>query len=103
MTVFLDFEMIRSDGSPWLTLLEEEFPDSNTDNRPWVVPLHSLLFGEAGFQITVDHTLLMGGFEGLGDLEGKFQGFFNGNGSPFQAVCQRITFDKLQNKEVGSV
>jgi putative ABC transport system permease protein len=33
--------------------LEEEFPDSNTDNRPWVVPLHSLLFGEAGFQITV--------------------------------------------------
>ena len=33
--------------------LEEAFPDSNTDNRPWVVPLHSLLFGEAGFQITL--------------------------------------------------
>jgi putative ABC transport system permease protein len=31
--------------------LEEEYPTTNEDQRAWVVPLHGLLFGQAGFQI----------------------------------------------------
>jgi putative ABC transport system permease protein len=31
--------------------LEDEYPVTNVDQRAWVVPLHGLLFGEAGFQI----------------------------------------------------
>jgi len=31
--------------------LEEAFPDTNEDIRPWVVPLHQLLYGQAGFQV----------------------------------------------------
>jgi predicted permease len=31
--------------------LEEEYPETNEDNRAWVVPLHLLLYGDAGGQI----------------------------------------------------
>ena len=39
--------------------LEEESPTTNVDQRAWVVPLHGLLFGQAGFQIIL--LLLAGG------------------------------------------
>jgi len=31
--------------------LEEAFPDTNEEIRPWVVPLHQLLYGQSGFQV----------------------------------------------------
>ncbi len=44
-------ETAQADLDQVATRLEEEYPTTNVDQRAWVVPLHDLLFGQAGFQI----------------------------------------------------
>ena len=43
-------------------------------------------FDVRGFQVPVDDAFLVRGFEGFGDLEREFEGFFDRDGTTFQPL-----------------
>ena len=45
---------------------------------------------------------LVGSFEGLGNLEGECEGFFDRDGPTLQPFRQRVAFDEFEDKEPGA-
>ena len=51
----------------------------------------------------MDNAFLVGGFERFGDLEGKFQGFLDENGTALDPIRQCVALNQFQDEEVSSV
>lgn len=41
----------------------------------------------------MNDAFLVGSFEGLRDLQGQFERFLDGDGTPFEPIRQRVTFN----------
>ena len=55
------------------------------------------------FQVAMDDAFLVGGLQGLGNLDHQPERLFNGNRHPLDPIGQRFPFDEFQNQAVDSL
>ena len=54
-------------------------------------------------QVPVNHTFLVRGFEGFGDLDGECEGFFDWDCAAFESFRQRVAFDEFETEKPRGV
>jgi hypothetical protein len=60
-------------------------------------------FDVCWFQVAMNHTFFVCGFQGFGDLPRNAQRCFKGNRAPRDAFRERFTTDQFQYQELGLV